>query len=135
MSPPINDTNLSLAGVLKWLVVIGSLLFFVRSWQAFSAPAFSVRDGLLNLTYGALMIAASWAIWFFLAAIRRIGMLSPRRRPLGHFVFGSVRVRRPSPTKFKAKMVRLRMMQGQNSNAGWEFISNRAWLIMLPQLG
>src|SRR5262249_45752182 len=53
-----------------------------------------------------------------------------------YFVFGSVRVRRPSPTTLRAKIVMLSAKHGQKRRAGWEFILPwRARSIMFPQLG
>jgi hypothetical protein len=79
-----NSTNLSLAGVVKWLLVIASLPCLVKAWQGVvqrtTATGYlrsdastaqlltggdAVRYGLLNILYAALLIGAAWAVWFF----------------------------------------------------------------------
>jgi hypothetical protein len=79
-----NTTNLSIAGVVKWLLVIASFPCLIKAWQGIvsrtTATGYgrfdvnssqlltggdAVRYGLLNVLYAALLIGAAWAIWFF----------------------------------------------------------------------
>lgn len=84
MGFPTNSTNLSLAGALKWLLVIASIPCWFKAWQGVvgretatgygRSGAASTRlltgdealaFGLWNVLYGVLLLAAAWAVWFF----------------------------------------------------------------------
>ena len=84
MSWPENTTNLSVAGVLKWLFIIASLPCFFKAFQgivlqktasgygqmgASSTELFTgteaVKYGLENLGLAALSLGIAWALWFF----------------------------------------------------------------------
>ncbi len=84
MAFPTNDTGLSVLGVIKWLLIIGSLGPFFKAYQGLilqetatgygvsSAAATqvlvggeAVKFGLQNLGLGILLLGAAWALWFF----------------------------------------------------------------------
>jgi hypothetical protein len=79
-----NTTNLSIAGVVKWLLVIALFPCLIKAWQGIvsrtTATGYLRSDastsrlltgsdavwyGLLNVLYAALLMGAAWAIWFF----------------------------------------------------------------------
>lgn len=81
---PENTTGLSLAGVIKWLLVIAALPCLVRAWQgivhrmtstAYGSSGFdrsqlltgnaAVWFGVENLLIAAILIAVAWAVWYF----------------------------------------------------------------------
>ncbi len=80
MSMPDNTTNLSVLGVVKWLMVIGSLPLLWTAWQGIvqqqvagnGPPAAQVLTGreavwfgAQSLLWAALLLAGAWALWFF----------------------------------------------------------------------
>lgn len=81
---PQNTTGLSIAGVVKWLLVIAALPCLVKAWQGIvdrtTATGYGRSDaataqlltgtdalwfGLQNLLFAALLFGAAWAIWYF----------------------------------------------------------------------
>jgi len=74
---PKNSTELSFAGACKWILVIFSIPFWVRSWQGIVERKAAVsksevvggdealRIGLLSVLYGCLFLAAAAAVWYF----------------------------------------------------------------------
>lgn len=78
---PQNTTNLSFAGVVKWILIVGSLPCFVKAYQGIvqrvSATSMgrttgnllmgdeALKYGIQNLLIALLFLASSWAVWFF----------------------------------------------------------------------
>lgn len=75
-----NSTGLTLAGIVKWILLISTLPLFVKVWQGLVSRqttnntgrfgqlvtgSDAIREGLLSLLYAALCIAGAWAIWYF----------------------------------------------------------------------
>jgi hypothetical protein len=75
---------MSLAAVVKWLLVIGSLPCFVKAWQGIvlrtTATGFgradaastrlltggeAVKYGLVSLLFAALLLGAAFCVWYF----------------------------------------------------------------------
>ena len=75
---PKNSTGMSFAGACKWVLVLFSIPFWVRSWQGIVERKAAIsksevvggdeafRIGLLSVVYACLLMAAAWAVWFFL---------------------------------------------------------------------
>ena len=80
----INSTNLSIPGVIKWLLLIAALPCLVKAWQGIigretatgygrgdAARAMlltgpdALRYGMLNLLGALALCTAAWAIWHF----------------------------------------------------------------------
>ena len=74
---PKNSTGMSFAGALKWVLVLFSIPFWVRSWQGIIERKAAVsktevvggdealRIGLLSVVYACLFLAVAWAVWYF----------------------------------------------------------------------
>ena len=74
---PINSTDLSLAGVLKWLFALFSIPFFFVAFEgiverrvtvdgtSFLAGQLALRQGLLHLLGAFVMLGISYCIWYF----------------------------------------------------------------------
>jgi hypothetical protein len=75
-----NSTGLSLAGIVKWILLIITLPLMVKVWQglvmhqttnysgrfgALLTCGAAIREGLLSLLYSCLCFTAAWAIWYF----------------------------------------------------------------------
>ncbi len=82
MGFPTNSTNLGLAGVFKWLLLIASTPCWIKAWHGIvdrvTATGYgrfgsastrllsgdeALRYGLKNVLYAALLVAAAWAVW------------------------------------------------------------------------
>jgi hypothetical protein len=77
---PENSTGLSIAGIVKWILLLMTLPLLVKVWQGLvlhqttdNSGRFgqlvtggaAVREGLLSLIYLCLCLAGAWAIWYF----------------------------------------------------------------------
>jgi hypothetical protein len=81
MSWPTNVTDLSLAGAIKWLLLIFTIPFWIGAWhgiiegevRAYDARSGNysvygteaIRAGVLQLLYAGILIALAWAVWRF----------------------------------------------------------------------
>jgi hypothetical protein len=81
MSFPTNDGGLSIAAVVKWLLMIFGGVFVYQAYQGIvlkEGATGSIRNvgnplhgseavkwGLGNLGYAFLLFAGAWAVWFF----------------------------------------------------------------------
>ena len=78
---PDNSTNLSVAGVFKWIAIISGGVMLYKAFQGIVLKtgamgsersvgmpltgADAVHWGLANLGYAAIAFAIAWALWFF----------------------------------------------------------------------
>jgi len=74
---PKNTTELSFAGVCKWVLVVFSIPFWVGAWQGIVERKAAIsrsevvtggealRIGLFNVLYAILFLIAAWAVWYF----------------------------------------------------------------------
>lgn len=78
-----NSTGLSLAGIIKWLLIIISFPFFIKAWQgivghvttddsgnghstgALVTGSEAIHFGGLNLLYAVLCLIGAGAVWYF----------------------------------------------------------------------
>jgi len=81
---PENSTNMSVAGVLKWLCLIASIDPTIKAFQGIvlrrtaevdqgdlfvpghaATQAAAVKEGLLHLGVAAFFWLIAWALWYF----------------------------------------------------------------------